>query len=122
MILTFIFLGLTIIFGLLSYTSKEEAFSLGVLTFLCGFFSVCCITGLTTASHKYDEFMLERDSFEQTIKTFKISPNENTLEVTSLTKDVIKWNYKLAILKRDNNKWFLKDFVDDRFDKVQPIK
>ena len=75
---------------------------------------------ISTASYGYGVFVAERDAFEQTLADARSNGNE--YELMAITKEVAKWNVKLAADKYSNTTFFLDPYIDDRIDSLEPIK
>lgn len=84
-----------------------------------GFYLVIHIMLWSTASYNYNQFVIKRAGF---VNTLKLARESNEFgEIFSLQREVSEWNIELESYKYDNTVWMLKDYIDDRFDKLEPI-
>ena len=72
-----------------------------------------------SSSYRYEMHIVERNSFIESLETARI--NKNNIELASISKDIIEYNKKLAILKYDNN-GFLDCYIDDRIIELKSVK
>lgn len=108
-----------------SFNSDKMVFNfLGPLSFIMaiGFsiYLIIHIIGISMAKIDYEQFLVKRNAFIETID--KARKNPNFIENTNLTEKVAEFNVTLAIKKHDNKIFLFKDYIDDRFEKLEPIK
>lgn len=70
------------------------------------------------SSYEYDIWIVKRNYFVNTIWDSKI----NNFERAFMMGKVAKWNEELASKKLSNKTFLLKDYIDDRYENLQPIK
>lgn len=75
---------------------------------------------LVTASYRYGYFKAKRDAFEITL--IEARKSGNAYETMAITKNVASWNASLAAVKYENTLWFTGQYIDDRVEKLNPIK
>ena len=78
------------------------------------------ITLISLRAYNYEQFITQRTSFEQTLQESRINGSE--LESASIAKDVAEWNRILASTQYDSKTFFLSQYIDKRFDTLEPIK
>jgi hypothetical protein len=114
----FIILLALIIIGIVLFVNNEP---FGVL--LCGFSSVYLLTHLFLwglASYQYNIFVVKRKAFVETLKTAR--ENKRNYELAAISREVSEWNQDLAQAKYQNSIFILKDYIDDRVEKLHPIR
>jgi len=114
-------IGLAILGFGISLCFQNETFEFfGILiTILSIIFLMIHIPTWLLASHKYEIHIVERNSFIESLETARV--NKNNIELASISKDIIEYNKKLAILKYENT-GFLDCYIDDRLIELTPIK
>lgn len=75
---------------------------------------------LSLKVYTYEQFVVQRESFEQTLHESRINGRE--LESAAIIKDVAEWNRVLASVQYDSKTFFLSQYIDKRFDTLEPIK
>ncbi len=78
------------------------------------------ISLLSVKTYCYEQFITQRTSFEQTLHDSRVNGNE--LESASIIIDVVEWNRVLASIQYDSKTLFLSQYIDKRFDTLEPIK
>ena len=78
------------------------------------------ITLISLRAYNYEQFIAQRESFEQTLQESRINGSE--LESASIVKDVAEWNRILASTQYDSKTFFLGQYIDKRFETLEPIK
>lgn len=73
-----------------------------------------------TAEYDYEIFVEERNAFEQTLNNSREAGND--YETAAIVKEVAQWNQRLAKSKYNNKTFLLGQYVDDRIEKLDPIK
>jgi ABC-type bacteriocin/lantibiotic exporter with double-glycine peptidase domain len=114
----FIILLILIIIGIVLFVNNEP---FGVL--LCGFSSVYLLTHLFLwglASYEYNVYVVKRKAFVETLETAR--GNKSNYELAAISREVSEWNQDLAKAKYQNSIFFLKDYIDDRVEMLQPIR
>ena len=87
-----------------------------VLTFI---FLVIHIPMWLSANYRYEIHIVKRNSFIESLENARL--NNNKLELATISKEIIEYNQRLALLKYDNN-GILDCYIDDRFVNLKPIK
>jgi hypothetical protein len=72
-----------------------------------------------SSTYRYEMHIVERNSFIESLETARV--NKNNIELASISKDILEYNKKLAILKYENT-GFLDCYIDDRLIELKPIK
>jgi hypothetical protein len=90
------------------------------LAMLCIFYCIPHIGMTYTRQRDFDKFLIRRNAFEQTI--IDIRANGNPHEMVAVVKDIAEWNISLAEYKYQNSLDFFGQYVDDRFEDLNPIK
>ena len=85
-----------------------------------GIYLISHIVCWSVASYEYNQFILRRNSFEQTLNNAR--QNNNPYEIAGIAKEVSNWNIELVKGQYKNKLFFLKDYIDDRIDLLEPIK
>ena len=94
---------------------------LGILiTCICGIWLILHISFWASSSYTYRFFVEKRNAFEQTLNVARESGNE--YETAAIIKEVTQWNIQLAGYKFNNNTFYIGQYVDDRFELLEPIK
>lgn len=91
----------------------------GVITVIVGVFLVIHSLFISMVSYNYNLFEANRNAFEETLSVSRLSGNN--YETAAIVKDVAKWNMRLADIKVKNNTIFLDQYIDDRFELLEPI-
>lgn len=118
--LFFILLGLTI-FGIVVAMKSYDYELLGaIIAFIAGIYLICHTLFWLLASYDYNMFVTKRQAFVETLQYAR--KNQSQFELVSITSEVSDWNQQLASSKYDNNVFLLKDYVDDRFTSLEPIR
>jgi len=73
-----------------------------------------------TSSYDYEKFVVERNSFVESLEYAR--KNGNEIELASITREVSEWNKQLASSKYDNTVFLLSDYVDNRVQTLDPIR
>ena len=73
-----------------------------------------------TVEYSYEKFVMERNSFEETLKTSRESNHE--YETAAIVKEIVIWNQRLSEKKFDNKSLLFDQYIDDRFEDLEPIK
>ena len=102
-----------------SYYDDKE-FIGTIMIMFGGAFMVMHLVLWLTASYNHQIFVLERNSFEETLNEARNNGKE--YEAVAIVKEVAEWNKKLATTKYDNNPILLNPYIDDRIESLQPIK
>ena len=63
--------------------------------------------------------IIERNSFIESLEIAR--SNKNSIELAAISKDIIKYNKDLAVMKY-KNEGFMDCYIDDRFMDLKPIK
>lgn len=92
----------------------------GLLTALSGFYLIIHIILISVKSYDYEMFVVKRNAFSETLKSARESGKES--EVASIVSVIADFNTELAAIKYDNKTIFFDQYVDDRFDLLEPIK
>ena len=71
-------------------------------------------------SYEYNMFVVKRNAFSETLKSAR--ENGNEYETAAIVKEVANFNTELASNKYNNKTIFLDQYIDDRFDLLEPIK
>ena len=115
-----IILLVVVILGILLF---KKGFS-NLLTFMLivigSMFLLGSLIASGTSSYNFKKFKIQRDSFEQTLKTAR--ENGNPIETAAIVKEVSNWNIELASAKFDNTIFLLDEYIDDRIESLEPIK
>lgn len=106
MIITIIFLALTILFVVWMYKDKENEMILGFTSLCLSVLFTLSIFGVMSKESRYDDFLMEK----------------NVLEITYVKEKVYNWNLSLAKMQKNNQDWLFDEFIDDRIDYLQPIQ
>lgn len=91
--------------------------------FLAGLSGSCLIIHIlliSVKSYDYEMFVVKRNAFSETLKSARESGRE--YETAAIVSEISSINIKLASLKYDNKTIFLDQYIDDRFDLLEPIK
>jgi hypothetical protein len=91
-----------------------------VISFISGMYLLIHILFWSTASYDYGIFVAKREAFVETLNDAR--KNNNPLELAAITKEVSGWNQELAENKYNLKVFLLKDYVDKRVEKLQPIR
>ena len=119
--ITTTFLITIIILGLLITCNSYDYDVLGfILVVFSSIYLLVHLASLGLSSYEFDKFKIERDSFEQTLKVSRGFNNE--MEQAAISKDIIYWNSRLALIQYDNKTLFFDQYIDDRFETLKPIK
>lgn len=59
-------------------------------------------------------------AIESTLAQSRLNGNE--YESAAIVKEVSEWNINLAEFKYNNQNWYIGQFIDDRFENLNPIK
>ena len=113
-------IGLGILgFGIsLCFYKNSEFFGILISVLIIIFLMIHIPTWLCS-SYKYQMHLTERNSFIESLQTARA--NKNSIELASISKDIIEYNKNLAILKFEN-KGLLDCYIDDRIIELKPIK
>lgn len=90
------------------------------LSIVSGLYLAIHLFFISFSSYSYELWVTERNSFISTMDVARSKNND--LENATITKEVIEWNRSLASSKLENKTFLLKDYIDDRCEKLQPIK
>lgn len=114
---------LVLLFGIGFYLVKNtyNYDILGVILCICaGMYIIIHILFWSTASYDYGIFVAKREAFVETLNEAR--KNNNPLELAAITKEVSGWNQDLAEKKYNLKVFLLKNYVDKRVEKLQPIR
>jgi hypothetical protein len=121
-----IILLLIIVIGVWMIKTSEEWESylkegVGVLLTIIGtVFLILHIIGWCSTSYSYNLFVEKRTAFVETLQNAREAGNE--YETAAIVKEVAAWNGKLAEMQYKNKTFFFDCYVDDRIQKLKPIK
>lgn len=99
-----------------SITSEIAVYSRFILLIILLFHS----TEFFVKGYRYKEFYADYVAVEQTLETTR--KNNNPIELTAITRDIIEINKHLSVKKMQRKSFFLKQYVDKRFDDLQFLK
>ena len=91
-----------------------------ILSIFTGIYLFIHILSLSLVEYNYNIFVTHRDAFEKTLLDARLNGNE--YETAAIVKDVAKWNIRIADQKYDNKTLFFDQYIDDRFETLEPIK
>jgi hypothetical protein len=114
-----ILIGLIVLGGYLSTTWDYDLLGES-MCFLFGLLFIIHIFAWGTTSYRYNQFVAQRNAFEQTLQEARKSGN--VYETAAIVKEVTQWNVDLAEQKYDNKTFFFSPYVDDRIVLLKPIK
>ena len=120
MIITLILLLLTGFGIYLFKTSYDYDVLGGIMATIFGIWLLISSYLLLTVSYHFELFVVERDSFENTLNS--VRKNGNEYETVAVIKEVAEWNRRLARDKYDNTTWFYDQYIDDRINDLKPIE
>jgi len=114
-------IGLGILGFGISLCFQNETFEFfGILiTILSIIFLMIHIPIWSSSNYRYEMHIVERNSFIESLQNAR--ENKNNIELASISKEIIEYNKKLAILKYENT-GFLDCYIDDRMLLLKPIK
>lgn len=124
--LQLIVLVLLVILGIWLLKTSGDYYNTGkevggiFLIMIAGLALVFHVVGWSTVSYSHNQFVVQRESFEQTLQSAREGGND--YETAAIVKEVAEWNRKLAEDKYDNSTWFLDCYIDDRVEDLEPIK
>lgn len=90
------------------------------ISFICGICLLLHIVGISLKSYNYELFVVKRNAFSETLKSARECGRE--YETAAIVKEVSSLNTDLASIKYDNKTIFFDQYIDDRFDLLEPIK
>lgn len=91
-----------------------------VLSGIAGLYLIIHVLFWSMASYDYGVFVAKREAFVETLNEAR--KNNNPLELAAITKEVSDWNQDLAEKKYNLKVFLLNDYVDNRVEKLQPIR
>lgn len=91
-----------------------------LITVVSGIYLFVHVLCWSLASYDYDQFVVKRQAFVETLEYAR--KNENSFELAAISREISEWNQKLASLQYDNNVFLLKDYIDDRIITLEPIR
>lgn len=122
--MTILLILLILIVGFSLIALKVEMIGLEIISMLIaaclGLYLIFHIISWSTSSYSYNKWVLERESFVETLKESR--DNGRELESVAIIKEVAEWNKSLISNKYDNKTFLLGDYVDDRVETLKPIK
>ena len=105
---------------LISVKSFDYDFIGQVISIISIVFLLIHIFFISISSYEYNVFVVKREAFVYTLENAR--KNNNNFEIATITKDVSELNKSLAVLKYNNKTFFLKDYIDDRIEKLEAIE
>jgi hypothetical protein len=90
-----------------------------IVVISCSAYLIIHLVLLFIAPYEYNDFKARRDSFEITLKDSRNNMTE--FERAAILKEISYMNMTLAS-KKYYNTTFFGQYVDDRFDSLEPIK
>jgi len=122
--MTILLILLILIVGFSLIALKVEMIGLEIISMLIaaclGLYLIFHVILWSTSSYSYNKWVLERESFVETLKESR--DNGRELESVAIIKEVAEWNKSLISNKYDNKTFLLGDYVDDRVETLKPIK
>ena len=112
-----ILLGIFIGFEL---TYTENKYVANFLTAFVAFILFVHILCISLASYSYESFAERGKVIQKTLN--HIRKQDNDLESIMLIESVMEWNIELAKSKYNNSTLFFDQYIDDRIEKLEPIK
>ncbi len=106
--------------GIYILTRNEYSFPGFFMTFIFSIWAVIHLIVLTTVKYEYMSFITQRNSFEKTLKDAR--ENGYDIETVGITERIADWNMSLTRFKYKNKTIYFDQFVDDRFDSLEPIR
>lgn len=100
-----------------SYDYEPQGAILAILSGICLLIHLALIE---LKSYDYELFVVKRNAFAETLKSAR--ENGNEYETAAIVKEVANFNAELASYKYNNKTIFLDQYIDDRFDSLEPIE
>lgn len=110
-----------VILGLFIALESYDYDTLGwVMVVVFGVWGIFHTIEWVSASYDYDVLVVERNSYQETLNN--IRENGNDLETATIASEIMEFNRRIEVQKRQNQTWFYDCFIDDRIDELNPIK